>query len=302
MIRSMTGFGSASTEVDGVQYAVELRSVNNKFFKATIRIPESLQSLESELESMLSKRFSRGSITLLVEFADKAGSITGRINEPVVNSYIDQLRKVVADRAGQDPGSDESLVLDVTRILELPGSLVTELDDSIIDKARGVFTDLVGQAADKLESMREREGRDLHELLGDFGDSIGGRLAVIAERAPSVVEQYQGRLQSRINELLSELGGTVSEADLIREVAIFAERSDIAEEISRLQGHLNQFKEIIDSDNGQPSGRTLDFLSQEMLREANTIASKSADVEISREIVEIKGSIDRIKEQAQNVE
>jgi uncharacterized protein (TIGR00255 family) len=116
------------------------------------------------------------------------------------------------------------------------------------------------------------------------------------------VQLYQERLRQRMQALLAESGTAVQDEDLLREVAVFAERTDIAEEVARLEGHLAQFTEIIDSEDGEPSGRTLDFLSQELLREANTIASKCLDVEISRRIVEIKGAIDRIKEQAQNVE
>jgi uncharacterized protein (TIGR00255 family) len=133
-------------------------------------------------------------------------------------------------------------------------------------------------------------------------DVIAGHLQVIAERAPVVVELYQERLSQRMKTLLAREGTALRDEDLLREVAIFAERSDIAEEVSRLQGHLVQFQEIIDDRSGQPVGRTLDFLSQEMLREANTIGSKCLDVEVSRRIVEIKGGIDRVKEQAQNVE
>ena len=121
-------------------------------------------------------------------------------------------------------------------------------------------------------------------------------------RAPAVVASYQDRLRVRLTAALKDLGSTVSDSDVIKEVAIFAERSDIAEEIARLGGHVEQFRSIIEPSNPQPAGRALDFLAQEMLREANTIASKSGDVEISRRVVEIKTAIDRIKEQAQNAE
>ena len=142
----------------------------------------------------------------------------------------------------------------------------------------------------------------LHKELHRHRRSIADRLETIVRRAPIVVEQYRNRLRERIDALLAEAGTGLREEDLIREVAVYAERSDITEEVTRLQGHLEQFGEIIDADDGEPRGRTLDFLSQEMLREANTIASKCLDVAISREIVEVKGDIDRIKEQVQNVE
>lgn len=161
---------------------------------------------------------------------------------------------------------------------------------------------LASEACDALLAMREREGEGLRLQLVEFGEQIASRLETVRQRAPQVVAQYQERLRLRVTALLKDVGSTVSDSDLIKEVAIYAERSDIAEEIARLGGHLEQYRTIIEPSNPQPAGRTLDFLSQEMLREANTIASKSADVEISRRIVEIKTAIDRIKEQAQNAE
>jgi uncharacterized protein (TIGR00255 family) len=165
-----------------------------------------------------------------------------------------------------------------------------------------VLLGLVDEACARVLTMRSREGKTLHDQLHKHRRQIADRLSVIARRAPEVVTQYRQRLRERIDSLLAESSSALRDEDLIREVAVYAERSDITEEVSRLQGHLEQFAEIIDDDDEEPSGRTLDFLSQEMLREANTIASKCLDVEISREIVEVKGEIDRIKEQVQNVE
>lgn len=150
--------------------------------------------------------------------------------------------------------------------------------------------------------MRQREGEMLHQELHGHCRAIAEHLAVVTERVPGVVKLYQQKLLQRMESMLMESGATAREEDLVREVAVFAEKSDIAEEVARLQGHLSQFAEIIDGKSGSPIGRTLDFIAQEMLREANTIGSKCLDVEVSRRIVEIKGSIDRIKEQVQNVE
>jgi uncharacterized protein (TIGR00255 family) len=150
--------------------------------------------------------------------------------------------------------------------------------------------------------MRTREGDMLLAELRKYCSLIADHLRVVKEHAPIMVELFQQRLRQRMEALLAESGAAVREEDLLREVAVFAERSDIAEEVSRLQGHIDQFSDLIDRERGEPIGRTLDFLAQEMLREANTIGSKCLDVEISRRIVEIKGTIDRIKEQVQNVE
>ncbi len=295
MIRSMTGFGAAQTNINGTHYAVEVRSLNNKYFKAQIRLPEELQGLEAELDAALSHRFNRGTVVLTVKFSDTSAEAASAINAKAVQSYLDQLLNV--------PGLDHSSArIDLGALLMLPGVVVSSTGEERLEKARKPILQLVEEACDRLGSMREREGRTLHEDLHKHCQAIRGHLDVISQRVPTTVELYQERLRQRMTALLAETGVAVRDEDLLREVAYYAERSDIAEEVARLRGHLDQFLEIIDTRDNEPAGRTLDFLSQEMLREANTIGSKCLDVEISRRIVEIKSGIDRIKEQVQNVE
>ena len=295
MIRSMTGFGVAAAEADGARYVVEVRALNSKYFKALIRLPEELQGLEAELEPAMARRLTRGSVVLTVRFSDASADAAARINAKALRQYFDQLRSV----AGKDA---DGLSVDLGALLSLPGVVITDTGEALIERARPVLFGLVDEACDRVLAMRTREGSTLHDHLHQHRRQIADRLAVIAARAPEVVELYRQRLRERINALLAESGTALREEDLIREVAVYAERSDITEEVSRLQGHLEQFAEIIDAADEDPAGRTLDFLAQEMLREANTIASKCLDVEISRQIVEVKGDIDRIKEQVQNVE
>ena len=292
MIRSMTGFGTASTEVNGARYVVELRSLNSKYFKALIRLPDELQGVEAEIEPELSRRLTRGSVVLTVRFSDTSADAAAQINTKALASYVEQLRSISGD--GQS--------IDVSQLVSLPGVLVTGTGEAVLQHARPVLKRLVVEACDGVLVMREREGLMLLDELHRHRRAIAARLEIIASRAPIVVEQYRHRLRERINAMLAESSTALREEDLIREVAVYAERSDITEEVTRLQGHLDQFSEIIDGDGDEPTGRTLDFLTQEMLREANTIASKCLDVQISREIVEVKGDIDRIKEQVQNVE
>ena len=291
MIRSMTGFGMASTEVDGARYVVELRSLNSRYLKTLIRVPEELQGLEADLEPILARRLTRGSVVLTARFTDTSANAAGRINAEALRRYLDELRAVAGDAR-----------IDAGALLALPGVVIAGDTGELLDRVRPVLLPLVNEACDKVLAMRSREGSAMHEQLHKYRRHIGDRLSIIDGRAPAVVEQYQERLRERINALLAESGTAIRDEDLMREVAVYAERSDIAEEISRLQGHLAQFAEIIDAPGDDPAGRTLDFLAQEMLREANTIASKCLDVEVSRLIVEIKGTIDRIKEQVQNVE
>ena len=190
----------------------------------------------------------------------------------------------------------------LAKLLDIPGVLIHEPVEDVVDRARPAVLRVIDSACDALIAMREREGELLCSDLKGLLESIGSRLAVIAERAPLVVEHYQERLRQRMATLLEEVGASVQSEDLLKEVAVYAERTDISEEVVRLGGHLEQFGQLIDGASSDPVGRTLDFLAQEMLREANTIASKSADGESSRNVVEIKGLIDRIKEQSANAE
>ncbi len=296
MIRSMTGFGEASAQIDGVHYFVELRSLNNKYFKGVIRLPEAFQSLEAELESLLRQKLTRGTITLIASSNDSSASAAYTINQAALARYIEQLRAMPQVSGGE-------IKLDVAALLSLPGVLQPPADEEErLLRARASFTKILSKACDALIAMREREGRMLVDELLQQQQFIMERLAKIKVRCPAVVADYEQRLKSRIEMLLQGHDARVEAVDLIREIAVYAERTDIAEEVTRLGGHLEQFQVLLSAVEDRPVGRTLDFLAQEMLREANTIASKSPDAETSRWIVEIKGAIDRIKEQAQNVE
>ena len=296
MIRSMTGFGEASRHVDGVQYAVELRSLNNKYFKASIRLPERLQVFEAELDSALRRRIARGSVTLIASFADTSASAALDVNHQALDRYVAQLKDSKAIGAGE-------VSLDLASLLTLPGVLQQPGgDEDRLHKARGVLLELVNTACDHLISMRLREGSVLLEELEGHRLLIADRLAKIQDQAPRVIAEYENRLKQRMQEMIREAQLKVEPIELIREIATYAEKTDIAEEVSRLSGHIDQFRDLLAAPEEQPVGRTMDFLAQEMLREANTIASKSPDSLISRLIVEVKGTIDRIKEQVQNIE
>lgn len=291
MLRSMTGFGSASVSEGGLTLHVEIRSVNNKFYKANIRLPELLQGLESEIDSKVSSYFQRGSLAVTVKYADTSSDAAATINTDALQNYITQIQSI-----------DASLPIDAGRLVNLPGVLVQDTGDSLVTQIRSMLSSLVDEACQGVTEMRCNEGKTLKNDIDNQLEKISKHLSFIKQRAPEISADYQQRLQQRMESILAELGKTVAEEDLLREVAIFAERTDIAEEISRLDGHIDQFTELSSRLDGDPIGRTLDFLAQEMLREANTIASKCLDGETSKRIVEIKGAIDRIKEQVQNAE
>lgn len=298
MIRSMTGFGDASEQVDGIHYSLELRSLNNRYFKATIRLPEPVAGLEAELEAALRKKLHRGSITLNASMAHGDTHTTHRINEAALTAYLRQLQNIQQQMSnhGQSP------MLDLATLLALPG--VMELSDSgeLLRKTRPVFLKLLDRAIEKLLVMRVTEGQTLADDLRKQAAMIHSKLVEVSTRAPRVVEEYHQRLRSRVEELLRRSELAVNQVDLVREVAVFAERADITEELSRLAAHLAQMEAALATAEGEPAGRMLEFLGQEMLREANTIGSKSNDATIARDVVDIKTAIDRIKEQAANIE
>ena len=288
----MTGYGEATSTLDGAHYFVEIRSLNNKYFKSTVRLPDEIQGLEAEIEQKLREKLSRGTITLNARVNDSTASAAYTINTAALAKYSEQIQKV--------PGFAGKVEL--AALLTLPGVLQPPSDEEArFDKARAAVLPLVDKACEALMVMREREGTMLVADLRDNLKQIADRLATVKDRAPTVVADYELRLKTRIETMLRDAGHAVEAVDLIREIGSYAERTDIAEEIKRLGAHLEQFDELL-LGNGKPVGRTLDFLSQEMLREANTIASKSPDAIISRNAVEIKGAIDRIKEQVQNIE
>jgi uncharacterized protein (TIGR00255 family) len=294
MIQSMTGYGSAEHVEDGVCYTLELRSVNNRYLKLSIKLPESLQFAESPVEKLLKARLARGTVTCAVRLRTEGAAGAATINVPAMQHYVDLISRV-------KPPDGVQATIDLGMIAALPGACQPpEADERVQERQLAIIEDLTARVLDAMIEMRQGEGRALRQDMLGCCESIRTHLSTVTSRAPSVIDEYHERLRSRV-ETLMQAGGFELEAEgLMREVAIFAERCDISEELTRLSAHLDQFAELCDR--GEPVGRTLDFLTQELLREANTIASKSNDAAIARHVVEIKGLIDRLREQVQNVE
>ncbi len=293
MIVSMTGFGDATAERDGTHYAVEIRSLNNRYFKPMIKLPENVSGLEPELETMLRHALGRGSITYILKMRVDSAEAAYHINTQALKAYLEQLQQV--------KGLDRLVHIDLASLVLLPGVCQEPRDESDEIQRHGpVIRDLTVAAIDKLSAMRAREGQSLFDDLMKHSTLIAEHLKEIEKRAPFVIEDYHKRLQQRVNQLMSKAELQVSEPELLKEVAVFAERADICEEIQRLTHHLRAFEQSCRT--GEHAGRKLDFITQEMLREANTISSKANDATIAGHIVEIKGAIDRLKEQVQNIE
>lgn len=289
MLQSMTGFGEARFQDDAMSVVVEVRSVNNRHFKLSTRLSEPYGALEPDLERLVRVVVHRGTIQLLMRVDRPRRPEDYRLNLVALGSYRHQMTELTGRET--DPAT----------LLGLPGVVedrrpVTEDPHEDWPKLRPILM----EALNRFQESRAEEGRAMATELIALGRTAAEHLDRIEARRPEVVTSYQDRLGERVQALIEKHGVTVEPKDLIREVAIFAERSDIAEEITRLRAHLEQYASIIEGPNS--AGRKLEFVVQEMGREVNTIGSKASDTEISREVVEIKGILERIRELIQNVE
>jgi uncharacterized protein (TIGR00255 family) len=294
MLNSMTGYGEADGVLDGVSYAVELKAVNNRYLKTIFKLPDACTFLEDEIDRVLRRNLCRGTINCVLRFKSISGEALLEIDEAALRSIMTRLTVIGSSSAVHG-------TVDLASLLALPGMVRPIVpDEEVREKIKDFVVGLTQEAVDRLRRMRESEGKFLEaDLLGNC-DAMARELEIIRQRSGSVVTEYAKRLRRRVDELLAEAKLKLDEETLAREVAILADRSDISEEISRLDAHLQQFRQICRME-GQ-AGRRLDFLSQEMLREANTMASKAADAQIARSVVDVKCLIERIKEQIQNVE
>ncbi len=292
----MTGFGAARFQDKKRSIEVEVRTVNNRHLKLSIKISEPYGALESELEHLVREKVRRGSVQINVRVDRPRQAEDYKLNTVALRSYRDQLRELL----GTGLGAGESAV-GLSALLGLPG-VVEEVRTNVGDPHDDwpEIARVVAAALDELEAARAREGQAMAEELQALGVVVEGGLGRIADRGPLVVQAYQKRLVERIGALVQDQGVTVEPKDLVREVAILADRSDISEEIVRLRAHLLQYHELLRDP--ESAGRKLEFVAQEIGREINTVGSKAGDVEISRSVVEIKSVLERIRELVQNVE
>jgi len=291
----MTGHGEAFHQKNEQAIAVEVRTVNNRYFKLTVRSSEVCNALESQIESTVRRHIRRGTVQVNLRIDRQSTDDDYQLNEGVLASYRRQLEKI-----NKQLQSTETIHLE--SLLALPGVVDERSSRQTSAEADWpvVETALV-EALQNLSNMRSDEGRAMGEDLQENRRQIASELTAIHERAPLVVEAYSSRLTERLNKLLADYDvKNVEPADVVREVGLFGERSDISEEIVRLRSHLEQFDEIMELP--ESSGRKLEFLIQEMFREVNTIGSKANDAPIARHVIEIKAAIERMREMIQNVE
>ena len=294
MTKSMTGYGQAQGDINGFSFAVEIKSVNNRYLKISIKLPDLLSFLEDDIEKLLKKNLSRGTVNFVIRLKDTSGNSLFEIDEKTLQAIAEKLNKA-ASITGMNG------TIDISNLLSLPGIIRPISPDSDqINLIKEKVLETCTQAMEQLKEMRAVEGKFLEADLRKHCEAIEKDLQIISSKCPVVIQEYSKKLRQRADTLLAEAKLKLDEETLAREVAIFADRADISEEIARLDSHIQQFIQFCESN--EQAGRRLDFNSQEMLREANTIASKSADGEITACVVDIKCLIERIKEQIQNIE
>jgi uncharacterized protein (TIGR00255 family) len=290
----MTGFGEASRQNESMAVAVELRTINSRYFKLTVRSNEGNSTFEPQIDAALRQHIKRGTVQVSLCVSRTRPADDYRINESVLAGYRRQLERLGRDWPGSPPVS-------IGALLPLPGVI----DDKMSDLADNeddwpLIKETLEAAMRNMAHMRAEEGRAMSNDLAANCATIASQLEEIDRRAPDVANSYRARLTERLNKILAEFDMTLAAGDLVREISIYAERSDISEEIIRLRSHLEQFAAIMTLE--ESSGRKLEFLTQEMFRETNTIGSKANDVQIARHVIEIKAAIDRMREMIQNVE
>ncbi|MGA2172636.1 MAG: YicC/YloC family endoribonuclease [Sedimentisphaerales bacterium] len=290
----MTGYGSAEARLGGVTYAVEISTVNNRYFKPTLRLPESFGFLEGDVEKQLRQELSRGTVNYVLRQKGAPAEALFEINERALATLLKRLGKI-------SPTAGLERELDLGGLLSLPGILSPAVPSgAMAGRIRRKVLAVTRQAIKELKTMRAAEGAALAKDLLQHCRAIRADLERIRLRSAAGPQQHAEKLRKRVDELLTAAKLKLNDETVAREVAIFADRADISEEVARLDSHLVQFEKGLKG--SQQAGRKLDFICQEMLREANTIGSKASDSDIVHMVVDIKCRIDRIKEQVQNVE
>jgi uncharacterized protein (TIGR00255 family) len=294
MIRSMTGFGSAEGPVGGSTIAVELRTVNHRFFNPNLKLPARLQRFESEVRETLRKRVARGHVSCSVRTVrDAEDTADVRLDMARAELFVEQLRGMQR-RLGL--GGE----VDIGIIARMPG-IVTDVapEDDAPESATELLA-VVEAAADALGTMRELEGGRLAQVLRDRLDVMEAAMTRVAARAPERLVAQRDRLRAAVQELAQ--GVAVNEDRLAQEIAVLADRLDVSEELDRFRSHLVAFRAALAETGGEPVGKRLGFLVQELLREANTTGSKANDALIAREVIVVKEELERIREQVENLE
>lgn len=292
-MKSMTGFGRGIVTGENFNVSVELKTVNNRFLDVSLRLAQELQPLETELKRLISSRLTRGRVDVFLNY-ERNEEIVYELNRPLISGYLSALKQMQEEFSlTGEP--------DLNFVARLPNVLQTKKDGLSEEFAKGI-TDAFQSALDDLEKMRLIEGDSLKNELEFRLSGIENRLPAIEAEALNVTEEYRQRLTKRIGEMLAKSDSQIEidQARMAQEIAYLSDRSDISEEITRLKSHIEQFRAIMEDE--KDVGKRLDFLTQELNREANTITSKTNNMTVKENALAIKSEIEKIREQVQNVE
>jgi uncharacterized protein (TIGR00255 family) len=292
MIKSMTGYGRAQAQLHGRDITVELRSVNNRYLDCSVKLPRIYGFAEDAVKAQVKKAVSRGKVDVFITVqATEAAQVAVSINRPVLEGYLMALRQIAQDYSV----TDDITVMSLSR---LPDVLTVQKQEEDEDEVLADLMAVLDEALTRYDAMRTVEGQALEDDLRSRAKTILDRVAVVEARSPETVAEYRARLTRKMEEVLS--GTAVDESRILTEAAIYADKVAVDEETVRLRSHLAQLDDMLSG--GGAIGRKLDFLLQEMNREANTIGSKCNDVDLARTVVDIKAELEKIREQTQNIE
>ena len=295
MIKSMTGYGRARKTLNGRDITVEVRSVNNRYLDCSVKMPRAYIFAEDALKALVQRSTGRGKVDVFVTVESMGAEETVvSVNEPLVKSYLAAM-KTLYDLGGGSWVKSSCYATDLAR---LPDVLTITRAEEDLDSLSADLCEVAAQALEAHAAMRDKEGQRLAEDILVRLDTIEAITSRVEERSPQTVAEYREKLLARMQEVLQTT--TIDEGRILTEAAIFADKVAVDEETVRLRSHLSQLREMLQS--GEPVGRKLDFLIQEVNRETNTIGSKCSDVEIARSVVELKAEIEKIREQVQNIE
>ena len=292
MVKSMTGFGRGAAQSDDYSIVLEMKSVNHRFLEISCRLPKQLLSMEDALKKQLQQSISRGKIDVFVTFEHLSSkNAVLKVDKELAMAYYNALVEVASAC-----GLNQQISLrDVT---SCSGVITLDTPEDDEEQIAALLAAAADEAVAHMLAMQEREGASLAEDLSSRLDLIEQRLQVIRSAAPQVVADQKTRLEQRVADLLGEV--PLNEDRLANEIAVFADRVDITEELTRLASHIDQFRQSLAG--SEPAGRKLNFIQQEMLRETNTIGSKSSSLSINSIVIEVKSELEKIREQIQNIE
>ncbi len=292
MIFSMTGYGGAKGEHNGITVSAELKSVNNRYLDMNIRLPKSCLFAEEPIRSAVSGHISRGKLDVFISVdSSGADSVSIQVNEALAEAYISAVRSI----AEKYSLSDDLSALTVARF---PDVMSAQKEDADRDAVTQAILSVLDQALADYDTMRAREGDKLRLDILQKLENIEAMVAVVEQRSPQTVAEYRQKLYDKMKEVLED--AAVEESRILQEAAIYADKVSVDEETVRMRSHIAQFRQMLEQ--GSPVGRKLDFLIQEMNREANTTGSKCSDSQIAKLVIDMKAEIEKIREQVQNIE